>query len=671
MSFLFPGMLLALLAVGIPLVVHLFAFRRYKTIYFPSVRFLREVTERTDARRRLRHLLVLISRMLLVVFLALAFAQPFLKQPDEVRTAGRQRISIYIDNSFSMEQAASGGTLLDEARARAKALLMAYQQDDLFQVLTNDFSVAQQQWLDRDEALKRIDDISLSAKSRTLQEVLRRQQDALSGAPGRSFLISDFQKNLIREMPVRDSLLTVTLIPLQASSQGNLFIDTCWMYAPVQLAGQPAKLYVRLRNLSDQPVREGRLTLVINDAVKAISDFAVEGGASRLDTLWFTLSDTSWNRAAVTLTDHPITFDDAFYFTFPVQSHVKVLEVSERQANAYVQAVFSAAGLFRYEQVQAAQLQYDRLRLADFIIVSDLAELSSGMAAALRAFLEEGGNVAIFPPSNARLDGYNSFFQAVQAGQLLPWRSGTQQLSRINAEDEFVRGVFSRLPDQTAWPQATGLFAFQREARTLSRPLWSCSDGSAVLVKVPVGRGWLFISALPLSRDHSDWVLHPLFAPVLFNMAAMRAYVPAHAYPIGAEGRLLVKADALSSDAVLQLRNASGGYIPPQRREQRAVVLFLGHNDEQPGFYEITDAAKRSYGWVAFNHNRSESDFTFLNTKEIAQLAASLDARVLDQPASQLAGTLSGHVAGISLWKLSLILALLFLLLETALLKVR
>ena len=74
MQFLYPAFLFALAALAIPILIHLFYFRRFKRVYFTNVRFLKEVKEETSARSKLRNLLILATRLLAVAFLVLAFA---------------------------------------------------------------------------------------------------------------------------------------------------------------------------------------------------------------------------------------------------------------------------------------------------------------------------------------------------------------------------------------------------------------------------------------------------------------------------------------------------------------------------------------------------------------------------------------------------------------------
>ncbi|HYH57062.1 MAG TPA: BatA domain-containing protein, partial [Anseongella sp.] len=78
MSFLFPTFLLALAAAAVPVIIHLFNFRKFRRLRFTNVRFLQEIKQETDSRSRIKHWLILAARVLTLVFLVLAFAQPYI-----------------------------------------------------------------------------------------------------------------------------------------------------------------------------------------------------------------------------------------------------------------------------------------------------------------------------------------------------------------------------------------------------------------------------------------------------------------------------------------------------------------------------------------------------------------------------------------------------------------
>ena len=66
MKFAYPAVLFALFAVAIPIIIHLFNFRKFKKIYFSNVSFLREVKKESQSKSKLKHLLILASRILAI-----------------------------------------------------------------------------------------------------------------------------------------------------------------------------------------------------------------------------------------------------------------------------------------------------------------------------------------------------------------------------------------------------------------------------------------------------------------------------------------------------------------------------------------------------------------------------------------------------------------------------
>jgi hypothetical protein len=68
MQFVYPAFLFALLAVAIPVIIHLFHFRRFRKVYFSDVSFLRQLSDESKKQSRLKHWLVLAARMLAVAF---------------------------------------------------------------------------------------------------------------------------------------------------------------------------------------------------------------------------------------------------------------------------------------------------------------------------------------------------------------------------------------------------------------------------------------------------------------------------------------------------------------------------------------------------------------------------------------------------------------------------
>src|SRR4029077_12196074 len=76
MTFLYPLMLGGLVAVGLPILLHLLMRQKPKHVMFPAFRFLQKRAKTNQRKIRLRHLILLLLRMLLIALIVLALARP-------------------------------------------------------------------------------------------------------------------------------------------------------------------------------------------------------------------------------------------------------------------------------------------------------------------------------------------------------------------------------------------------------------------------------------------------------------------------------------------------------------------------------------------------------------------------------------------------------------------
>ena len=153
MNFLYPEFLWALFSLAIPVIIHLFHFRKFKKVYFTNVRFLKQIKNETESTSKIKNLLILIARLLAITCLVVAFAQPFLPKKNNTTKTGNKVVSIFIDNSFSMEAENKNGLLFEQAKNKAREIAKAYADDDKIQLLTNDFEGKQHHLLAKDEFL--------------------------------------------------------------------------------------------------------------------------------------------------------------------------------------------------------------------------------------------------------------------------------------------------------------------------------------------------------------------------------------------------------------------------------------------------------------------------------------------------------------------------------------
>jgi hypothetical protein len=406
MHFLYPAFLFALLTLAIPVLVHLFNFRRYKKVLFSNVQFLKEVQEQQASRRNLKERLILTARLLALLFLVLAFARPYISKKDDANTGKQQVVSIFVDNSYSMQTLNREGSLLDEAKQRAKQIASAYSINDRFQLLTQDFEGKHQRLLNRDEFSDAVDAVKISPQSKTIGQITARQQSLLNmqaGAVKSSYIISDFQKNIAGKLAdkVNDNI-PVNLVQLKASTLPNVAVDSVGLLNATHRPGESEKLIVKLRNYADKPAEQIPLKLIINGVQKAIGSFTVNARSAQTDTLIFSGLQAGWQRGEIQLQDNPIKFDNSFYFSFNVNKQLPILLIDDGIPNKYLNAVFAADPFFAAKRVQDGNVDYAGLSTYPLIILSDIKNDFGGISTTAKKLCKQRRHINGIPFGRGR-----------------------------------------------------------------------------------------------------------------------------------------------------------------------------------------------------------------------------------------------------------------------------
>lgn len=672
MQFVYPGFLWALAFLAIPIIIHLFYFRRFRKVMFTNVRFLRELKEERSSRQRLRNLLVLAMRLLALGLLVLAFAQPFIPQSDAVK-AGRKAVSIFIDNSFSMAALSEDVPLVEKAKQRARELVKAYTIEDRFQIITNDFEGRHQRLLSQEEALALIDEIELSPASRKLSMVLSRQQQALATADTDirlAYQISDFQRQVTDLASVRDTSVDLSLVPLQSVQERNVAIDSAWFEAPLPLLNQNNTLLLRLRNYSTEAVDNVRLSLQYEGQSKPEGVLSIPAGGERIDTVNLMVQKPGFQQVELKITDYPVQFDDRYFISFRVAEKLPVLAISEGQSNRYLAAALSGLRVFDASFSASKAIDYAKLSTYQLIVLDGLPDISSGLAAELRQYVEGGGNVLVFPPKEARLESYRTFLAAMPANELLAYEQQERTVGWLNSDEFVFRDVFLNQRDNLRLPVSQGNFKLSQFSARKEEQLMRYRDGSTYLAKFQVGKGNFYLCAAPLDEKINNLTQNAeVFIPMLYRMAISAGKTRPLAYTIGRDELIASEQSVANAEQIYKLRGPDDEFIPEQRSIGNRLMISVNAQIPKAGYYDLFLNRDTTLDNFAFNYSRLESD---LSCYRAADLAAQLDERIkIIDTGNDLAigSTVAEQQQGIVLWRWAIALALLFLAIEVLLLR--
>lgn len=676
-NFLFSGFLAALACLAIPVIVHLFNFRKFKKVQFTNVRFLKEIKEETNSSRRLKHLLVLASRMLALAALVLAFAQPFIPVTMANKAAASKAVSIFIDNSFSMDVAGKEGTLLQQATTKAKDIAMAYRPGDRFQLLTNDFAATQQRLLTREEFLEEIQSIKSTTSSRSIKEIYLRQQEALNNAATSdksSFIISDFQKSTYDLASIKeDSTIQTRLLLLPAQTASNLFVDTAWLANPLVQLNQSAVLKMVLRNSGNKDLENVPVKLFINDIQKSLASVNISAGGTTQAELTFTLNNAGIQRGQISITDFPVTFDDNYFFTFNIASAKKIMAINGRIPSPYLMGVFNSDSSFVFENTSATQVNYGALKNNNLVILNNIQSISSGMAIELKKYVEGGGTLAIFPDSAADISAYNALLTNLRADAITSWSTMPDKVIKLDLQNELFKNMFDRLPDNMDLPTVLSHFEMSKLSSSTHLPLMSMNGNSALLSSYLFGKGKFYFFAVPLNDVNSNFVNHALFAPVMYRMALLVNKQPELSYVIGRDESLSLDNDDIGGEEVFHMLNKKNNFdiIPQHTVNIGDLNIFFSDNIKQAGNYDVV-LNNQPITSAAFNYNKTESVLEYWPDEDLKSQIEKYGLKTFSSISNadgKITQIVNEQNEGIHLWKYCILATLLFLGLETLLIR--
>jgi len=670
MHFLYPGFLFALISLVIPVLIHLFNFRKYQKVYFSNVQFLKQVNEQQSSRRNLKERLILAARILALTFLVLAFARPYFSNQKTVNAGTQQAVSIFVDNSYSMQTLNSEGVLLDEAKEKAKEIASAYGINDRFQLLTQDFEGKHQRLLSRDEFNDAVDAVKIGPQSRDLQQIINRQQSLLNTLPNAIksiYIISDFQKNIANGQPIKtDSSTCINLVQLKASSLPNVAVDSAWLLSAVHRPGESEKLVVRLHNYADAIAEKIPLKDLINGDTKALGSYTINPRSAQNDTLSFSGLQAGWQRGEITLQDNPVTFDNQFYFSFNVKQQLPVLLIDDGTPNTYLKAVFAADAFFAVKDVPAGNVDYAGLSAYPLIVLSDIRSVSTGLSQQLKVYVQKGGTLVVFPAADADLASYSSLLQPMNAVYPEKLITSSTKVSSINLQNEVFKNVFDSFPQNPDLPVVKKYYQLSA-TQGRNENLMSLPGGQPFWAEDISGSGKVYVSSVPLNDDFSNLQHHALFLPVMFRIALLSGHDQPLFYTIGHDESIEIAPIQTNEKQLLKLVKDSISIIPDVRQQEGSTILYTSDQVQQNGTYDLK-RQDSTIAVLAFNDNRSESDLSYFTAGDLTKFMPKA-TNILQGGKGSLKNAVSEINIGLQLWKLCIILALIFLAAEIVLLR--
>ena len=535
MTFLNPLFLFSLLAVVLPLIVHIFSRRRVPEVSFSTLRFLEGSQRRSMRSVKLRRLLLLILRMIVVALVALAFSRPVIKGKVASLFPGSTPVAtcILIDRSYSMGIETEDGPLFKRALETAEKIVGNARDEDMIIISTMDEvtrKIYEGEGKGRFIAGEALGKIGVSWKTTYLRQGVEEAGKMLAktGYEARElYVISDFQKSSLwkkndsggmkqgrKESFDKNGKRRTFIIPVQAEPGGNVAVEDVLCPTVVIHRGEVIELEIVLRNTAKEREAVFRMSVFLDEERIINREITLMPGEKRNEKTAFSVSDTGWVRGEVRLSGDRLAFDDRRFFVLNASEKIKVLLAGGGDRFYLKQAVSpeGSKGDMQLYKPGLTGITSDAVDNADVIVLCPGRALWEEDIEIIKGFIENGGGALIFvrPEHKKAVQEISAFSPGIllrnkelrvfslriplKKPALLSSFSEEEikGLSRVRfIDDIFVRGI----------PENAVLLRFK--------------DRSPFIWKESVGKGTVVFFVFEPGLQGGEFVVSPFFLPIV------------------------------------------------------------------------------------------------------------------------------------------------------------
>lgn len=588
----------------------------------------------TRKSSKIKKWLLLCTRLLLLAFLIIAFAQPFFKAQDNENT-GNEMI-ILLDNSFSMQAKGSKGELLKRA---VQDLLENTPENQQFSILTS----TEAYWdTDIKSIQKELQNLDYSPVS-FHPDFLLTKAEAKKPNTGKDIVVITDAVNLTDQSISKfNPEHPVYFIVPKAENRNNISIDS------VYISQNLDNFYEIGVNLQANGNFENEIPVSLYNDKNLTAKTIVKFDDTK-KTLTFTIPKKDFH-GYVAIEDNSLSYDNAYYFSITKPQKSNVLAIGDAAKNKFLSRIYTEDE-FNFTESELRTLDYNSLEKQDAIVLNEVKDIPQALITTLKSFYAKGGNIVIIPSAESSVQNLNTLLSGFGNASFKNPTQAEKQITKIAFSHPLYQTVFEKKIDNFQYPKTKASFALSGNALSVL----SYEDQTPFLASLTNKLGYVYVFSAPVNKDNSNFQNSPLIVPTFYNMAQNAGKTGITAIKIGENQNIVLDA-LLSKDEVVTVKNDLGDFIPMQQLLNNKIKLSFGDYPEKPGNYGIYKNDEKLKD-VSFNLPRNESNLNLQNENILG------DYTKADSVSTVYSDIKSQRTAS-ELWKWFIVGTLIFLLLE-------
>jgi len=689
-SFLNPALLWGLLAICIPILIHLFSRQRLKKIDFSSLIFLKSL-EKTRLRAiKIKELLLLLIRSLIIFCVVLAFARPSSHQGFASKLGANAKSSILfmIDNSYGMGYETKTGNLLWTAQKKCEELLKIYREGDELYLIT--YNSEAERFLSHptfDSSLisKTVQEMGLSFESSDLDKALGSGLDLLSQSRNENkeiYLLTDLKSTQLSPLKrmnatLREKGIKLFIVRLTDEQREN------WSLKKIELPGgflakeTPFKIKGVVKNYSQKQIQNLLLSLYLDGKRVSQTDVDLKEGEEKRISFMQPVKETGFHSGYLEVSDDNLLADNKRFFTFRIPEKIELLLVEGKgDKENFLRFALNPkeereSGI---EITQIAPKSFSSKDLSDYkvIIFSDFTGITPENLSRLDDFLDSGKGVFLFFGQ-----GEKELYAEICQRYLNSAFKGGKDFSGKGAGFLTLEGLDLFHPiflpyrglDKARFPQTRFFYVYEITPGKDTRVLANFSQGTPALVEGFSGQGKVLVFLSSYDPKFSDLGEHTLFVPLVRRSIEYLTsdLFTSDEFRVGQKIRKEFELKKAERIELLDPENLKI-ILSPEFIEEKLILKLGGL--KKPGIYKLQSEDKL-LDQFAVNLDTRDSDIEPLSRAELTKELKKIENIMVIQPEQNSAEEVLKTRYGKELSKNFLWLALGLLILEMLISKSR
>jgi len=676
MTFLSPSILWGLLAITIPIIIHLISLRHTRDTEFSTLRFIKSLKHETIRRLRIKQWLLVLLRTIAILCLILMFSRPLMTGTLTSKLGGyiESRAVIIVDNSASMAVHTGDGTLLDRAKSSLPAILKGLEGETTVELYQTNpprklFSGSHEEGRSIMTGVKGIVQTNMTDNLWTMIDSVLQMVEA--SEPNREcFIISDFQS--------APSFTIDSLNPnsdwkyyciLQPKVENNISISEVSVLSQIKLPNHLVKLNTRVGNGGVTDKRNIPVELYLND--ERVGQIVSQFEPSKFKDFMFQVypGKTGIINGKIVIPDDDFPMDNFrnFDLVIPNQIAVKVIGQSMEELfllDLALSAITGETELLLIDRDLSDDVERLFLSDIDILLLHNPTNLSNSAIEDLQRFLMNGGGLIWFVGNDLNQTDPVAWPSLLKLPELIKTRhlDGESFFSTLIVDEN--HSLFTDLNINNMNEELPQVFGYNEVRLQMNHtPLIKLNNGHPLLIESKAFGSSGFVFTSPLNLGWNDLSVKGLLVPLLHRMLILLGTKEFNVQPllVGQDKIIDIKGDNINAEWVL---------ITPMENE---IKLIPDYTNEK---LLITQTSELGSYHVFADGNLFSSFSTVLSPHELPsiriegeKLTESLgveQARII-QHTQHLESELKEIRYGRSIWRLLLFIALSCLVIESIL----